>query len=52
MSEETEAPEMETRNFFRNDVGGWDCEVNHPAYGWVPYTLEPEQYPAPEETAE
>ena len=25
-----------------NDTGSIDCEINHPAYGWIPYTMNPE----------
>ena len=24
-----------------NDNGWIDCEINHPSYGWIPYTLDP-----------
>ncbi len=41
MSEEIELQQTEPsrRNFKRNNVGGIDCELEHPAYGWIPYTL-------------
>ena len=29
---------MEFRNPQFNAAGGIDCEVNHPVYGWMPYT--------------
>lgn len=32
--------EYEYRNFKYNKVGGIDAEINHPDYGWIPYTLE------------
>ena len=24
-----------------NDIGWIDCEIDHPDYGWIPYTLNP-----------
>ena len=24
-----------------NDIGWIDCEIEHPVYGWIPYTLDP-----------
>lgn len=30
---------MEFKNARYNSLGGIDCEINHPAYGWIPYTL-------------
>jgi len=24
-----------------NDSGWVDCEINHPTYGWIPYTMDP-----------
>jgi len=29
---------METRNATYNAFGGIDCEVNHPQFGWIPFT--------------
>ena len=26
---------------YTNDNGWIDCEINHPSYGWIPYTLDP-----------
>ena len=32
---------MEYRNAKRIN-GGWiDCEINHPVYGWIPFTCDP-----------
>lgn len=31
---------MEYRNAQHNGLGGIDCEVNHPAFGWIPFTAE------------
>ena len=25
-----------------NDIGWIDCEIDHPDYGWIPYTLNPD----------
>ena len=25
-----------------NDNGWIDCEINHPEFGWIPYTLDPD----------
>jgi hypothetical protein len=25
-----------------NEVGWIDCEIEHPDYGWIPYTLDPD----------
>lgn len=33
-------PEYRNARYISND--GWiDCELNHPVYGWIPYTLDP-----------
>lgn len=34
---------MEYRNAFYSNVEKTriDCEINHPDYGWIPYTLDP-----------
>lgn len=33
--------QMETRNpVWNGDV--IDCEINHPIYGWIPFTASPE----------
>jgi hypothetical protein len=33
---------MEYRNAkYINDNGWIDCEINHSEYGWIPYTLDP-----------
>jgi len=33
---------METRNPTYNHVGTIDCEINHPVYGWLPFTATPD----------
>jgi len=33
---------MEYRNAKYNRYGTIDCEVNHPKFGWVPYTASPD----------
>lgn len=30
---------MDYRNAQPNSVGGFDCEVNHPDFGWIPFTV-------------
>lgn len=41
MSEiELKQNEPARRNFKRNRAGGIDCELEHPTYGWIPYTLD------------
>ena len=32
---------MEFRNAQYNHAGTIDCEINHPDYGWIPFTAEP-----------
>jgi hypothetical protein len=32
---------MEYRNAKYNAVGTVDCEINHPRYGWIPFTANP-----------
>ena len=32
---------MNYRNAQYNAFGTIDCEIEHPAYGWIPYTLDP-----------
>lgn len=29
---------MEIKNIQKNGNGGYQCEVNHPDYGWIPFT--------------
>ena len=29
---------METRNPKKTESGAIDCEINHPKYGWIPFT--------------
>jgi hypothetical protein len=33
---------MDFRNAIYNAAGGIDIEINHPVYGWVPFTASPE----------
>lgn len=32
---------MEIRNPIFNVFGTIDCEINHPSYGWIPFTADP-----------
>lgn len=32
---------MEYRNAAFNHLGTIDCEINHPRYGWIPFTADP-----------
>ena len=32
---------MEHRNPVFNSFGTIDCEINHPDYGWIPFTADP-----------
>lgn len=32
---------MQWRNAAFNHLGGIDCEINHPRYGWIPFTVDP-----------
>lgn len=32
---------MEYRNAQRLENGWIDCEINHPVYGWIPFTCDP-----------
>lgn len=40
---ELQQTELSRRNFNRNNSGGIDCELEHPQYGWIPYTLSPDE---------
>lgn len=31
---------MQIRNPIYTSFGGIDCEIDHPVYGWIPYTAE------------
>ena len=42
---------MEFRNPVFNALGTIDCEVNHPVYGWIPFTAGPDD-PASEDIYE
>lgn len=33
---------MNIRNLQHNAVGTIDCEIEHPTYGWIPFTASPE----------
>ena len=33
---------MDVRNPKRNENGTIDCEINHPLYGWIPFTASPD----------
>jgi len=33
---------MNYKNPIYNQLGTIDCEVNHPEYGWIPFTASPE----------
>lgn len=33
---------MEWRNAHYNAEGTIDCEVNHPVFGWIPFTASPD----------
>jgi hypothetical protein len=33
---------MELRNAQFNSFGTIDCEINHPQYGWIPFTASPD----------
>lgn len=32
---------MDVRNPKYNHVGSIDCEINHPSFGWIPFTANP-----------
>jgi len=36
---------MEIRNPVYNAFGTIDCEINHPVYGWIPFTASPDDRP-------
>ena len=29
---------IEIRNIVKLDSGDFDCEINHPIFGWIPFT--------------
>lgn len=37
---------METRNAIYNEHGTIDCEINHPEFGWIPFTASPDDVEA------
>jgi hypothetical protein len=34
--------EIETKNEVRLENGTIDCDFNHPKYGWIPFTADPD----------
>jgi len=34
--------DTEIRNVKRNKRGTIDCEINHPRFGWIPFTASPD----------
>lgn len=32
---------LEFRNAVRLEDGRIDCEINHPRFGWIPFTADP-----------
>ena len=43
---------MEFRNPAYNAYGTIDCEINHPQYGWIPFTADPNDTGAAFDVAE
>ena len=37
---------MDVRNAAYNQYGTMDCEINHPVFGWVPFTASPDDVEA------
>ena len=33
---------MQVRNLKYNQLGTIDCEIEHPSYGWIPFTASPD----------
>lgn len=33
---------MNIRNLRHNGVGSFDCELEHPVFGWIPFTCSPD----------
>lgn len=33
--------QLEYRNAVLNGDGTFDCEINHPQFGWIPFTADP-----------
>lgn len=33
---------MQVRNFVFTSGGAIDCEIDHPVYGWIPFTASPD----------
>lgn len=33
---------IEWRNTAQLDDGRFDCEINHPDFGWIPFTASPD----------
>lgn len=34
--------QIEFRNVVVLDGGRFDCEINHPGFGWIPFTASPD----------
>ena len=34
--------DVEIRNAVRLQDGRFDCEINHPVFGWIPFTASPD----------
>lgn len=34
--------ELEWRNVVAIDGDRFDCEINHPVFGWIPFTADPD----------
>jgi len=37
---------MDVRNAAYNQYGTIDCEINHPVFGWIPFTASPDDVEA------
>lgn len=33
---------LDYRNVVEIDGGRFDCEINHPDFGWIPFTADPD----------
>lgn len=33
--------QIEFRNVVENENGTFTCEINHPQFGWIPFTADP-----------
>lgn len=34
--------QLEYRNAVLNEGGTFNCEINHPQFGWIPFTADPD----------